>query len=120
MELLPTEAWANVPVCKRHSEYLILLKNTCVCTIDVDITVCLSGVLKLDCSIFVSFPSFHCSMQWFTDLGGDYSVVRKSLLYKGLGARGRLLVSNVNGPGVHPVVFTYTLQGHKQEDSFIS
>lgn len=45
------------------------------------------------------------------DLGGDYSVVGEPLLYEGLGSRGRLLVSDVNCPAVHPVLLTNTLQG---------
>lgn len=49
----------------------------------------------------------------FTDLGGDYSVVRESLLYKGLSSWRRLLVSDVNRPAVHPVLLTNTLQGGK-------
>lgn len=49
----------------------------------------------------------------FTDLGGDYSVIRKSLLYKGLSSWRRLLVSNVNCPTVYPVLLTNTL--HKKE-----
>lgn len=46
----------------------------------------------------------------FTDLGGDYSVVGKSLLYKGLSSWRRLLVANINGPTVHVVLLTNTLQ----------
>lgn len=46
----------------------------------------------------------------FTDLGRDYSVVRKSLLYKGLRSWRRLLVSNINCPTVYPVLLTNALQ----------
>lgn len=51
-----------------------------------------------------------CCVGVFADLGGDYSVVRKSLLYKGLSSWRRLLVSNINCPTVYPVLLTNTLQ----------
>lgn len=52
----------------------------------------------------------------FTDLGGGYSVVRESLLYKSLCSWRRLLLPYVNRPAVHPVLLTNTLhrQTHKQ------
>lgn len=52
----------------------------------------------------------RCCVGVFTDLGGDYSVVRKSLLYKGLSSWRRFLVSNINCPTVYPVVLTNALQ----------
>lgn len=69
------------------------------------------------CSFWLVFDQMHHSVSSrgtfcvgaFTDLGGDYSVVRKSLLYKGLGSWRRLLVSNVNCPTVYPVFLTNTL-----------
>lgn len=56
-----------------------------------------------------------CCVGVFTDLGGDYSVVRKSLLYKGLSSWRRLLVSNINCPTVYPVLLTNTLQKSGKE-----
>lgn len=56
-----------------------------------------------------------CCVGVFTDLGGDYSVVRESLLYKGLSSWRRLLVSNINCPTVYPVLLTNTLQKSGKE-----
>lgn len=43
-------------------------------------------------------------------LGGDYPVVRVLLQNVGLSTRRRLLVSHVDGPIVHPVLFSSTLR----------
>lgn len=53
----------------------------------------------------------------FTDLGGGYSVVRESLLYKSLCSWRRLLLPYVNRPAVHPVLLTNTL--HRQTQTIL-
>lgn len=74
-----------------------------------------------NCQVFIFYQMYHsgkslvkCCVGVFADLGGDYSVVRKSLLYEGLRSWRRLLVSNVNCPTVYPVLLTNTLQSEKK------
>lgn len=76
------------------------MQHECICVL-------LSPLFERD----LNKVSFDLCVGVFTDLGGDYSVVREPLLYKGLSSWRRLLVSNVNRPAVHPVLLTNTLQG---------